>query len=104
MMKAPVLVLAATLLAACSYTTSQSRTVDARPTLSVAGAPDGSTLTVDGLAFGPAARYAPDKQAVKLEPGTHVVRIEQGGRVLQEEKVFLSEGVFKVIQMQGAGK
>lgn len=103
-MKAPLIFLSVTLLAACSYTTSQSRTVDARPTLSVAGAPAGSILSVDGLAFGLATTFAPEKQAVKLEPGTHVVRIEQDGRVLQEEKIFLSNGVFKVIQMQGGSK
>lgn len=103
-MKTIVALFATALLAACSYTTSQSRTVDARPTLSVAGAPAGSTLVVDGLSMGGARDFAPDRQALKLQPGTHVVRIEQDGRVLQEEKVFLSEGVLKVIQMQGSGK
>lgn len=103
-MKAPVLVLLAALAAGCSYSTTQVRTVDARPTLMVADAPKGSVLTVDGLAMGAATDYAPSRQALRLQPGTHVIRIELDGRVLQEEKVFLSEGVSRVIQMQGVTK
>ncbi len=101
MMKRIFVVTLALVLGACVYPTTQTQVVDDRPTVSVEGAPEGSSLLVDGLVIGAASEYAPTKRAVRLQPGTHVVRVEKGGMILMEEKVFLSGGMFKVFKVEG---
>lgn len=98
-MKPTVIFLLAVAVAGCVYPTSKVNTVDDRPTLSVDGAPSGSVLVVDGIVVGPAAEFASGKQAVRLQSGTHVIRVESAGRAIFEEKVFLSSGISKSINV-----
>ncbi len=95
-------VMAAATLTACTYPVSQTKVVDDRPAITISGAPAGSQLVVDGLAMGPADSFASTRQVLKLPSGTHVVRIEQQGRVLHEEKVYLGDGVTRTVTVQGS--
>lgn len=88
-------------LTACSYPVTQTKAVDARPTLSIDGAPQGSQLLIDGLVIGAADAYRSGKKSLRLQPGTHLVRVEHAGQVLLEEKVYLSDGLFKILTVQG---
>ncbi len=73
--------------------------MDARPHLSVAGAPAGAVLSVDGVAVGQAADYAPDKKLLTLDHGTHHVVISAGAQVIFDNSVYLGDGTDRVISL-----
>lgn len=99
-MKRIVFLLITFVIVGCVYPTSQVGAVDDRPTLSIDGAPVDSMLLVDGIVVGKAADFVSGKQAVRLQAGTHVIRVEQSGKAIYEEKVFLSSGVSRSINIQ----
>jgi hypothetical protein len=75
---------------------------DLRPqfSFSMADANDDATqyrVFIDGLDMGLASNYAVGKTALKVLPGTHVVRIEGRGRVVLEERVFLGDSATRTI-------
>lgn len=91
----------ACLLAACSNPVEQTRTVDTRPSFSVANAPAFSTLYVDGVFVGKANDFV--GRAVRVEPGKHVVRVNsEDGKLLHQETVFVSGAVNREIVLPGA--
>jgi len=87
-------------LAACSNPVEQTRTVDTRPSLSVANAPAFSTLSVDGISVGKANDFI--GRAVRVEPGKHVVRVyAEDGRLIHQETVFVSGAAVRQIVLPG---
>lgn len=91
----------ACLMAACSNPIEQTRTVDSRPSFSVANAPAFSTFYVDGVYVGKANDFI--GRAVRVEPGKHVVRIDsEDGKLLHQETVFVSGAVNREIVLPGA--
>jgi hypothetical protein len=96
-MKRLLLLIAIAALAACSYPQTQVSTVDARPHLSITGAPDGAQLVVDNVALGAAANYAPGKQEIALDHGTHHVVITNDGTVLYNNSIYLGAGADSTI-------
>lgn len=85
----PILLLV--LLASC---TGMPQTVvttpDTRPSLAVAGAPDGALLYVDGRLAGEAVRFDGNPGILLVEPGTHEVTVRgKDGAVLLEERIFV---------------
>lgn len=94
-----VLVAALGLLAGCSYPHAVVSTVDARPHLSIAHAPPGATLTVDGVRVGDAASFRPGVRALALDRGTHHVVIRDGARVLFDNVVYLGGGTTRTIDL-----
>lgn len=84
-------------LAACSYPQVGVRTVDTRPALAFTNVSPTAQLTIDGVRIGPAAAYDGKKQTLQLDRGTHKVLVEDGGRVLLEQTVYLGDEATKTI-------
>jgi len=80
------------LLLACADPVTVTRTVDGRPRLLLQGAPQGAVLFLDGKAVGEAGTYAGDPGVLLVEPGTHVVEVKLGERLLLSQKIFLGGG------------
>lgn len=94
----PALALA---LAACSHPNDATRTVDTRPSLTVANAPAFSTLSVDGIQVGKANDFI--GRAIRVEPGKHVVRVHaEDGKLIHEETIFVSGAVVRQIALPEA--
>jgi len=80
------------LLMACSDPITVVKAVDDRSRLKVEGAPPGAMLLIDGKSMGSAADYAGDPGVLLVDPGTHVVEIKAGDRLLLSQKVFFGGG------------
>jgi len=76
-------------ISACSMPVTNVRTVDARPGIIIAGAPDDALLIIDGLTAGKASSYNGEPNHLVLEPGTHRVQVQQGGRTLYDQQIFV---------------
>lgn len=89
--------------AACiQLPTEKQEVADLRPHFSfaLADASDDAAqyrVFVDGLDMGTASNYAVGKNALKVLPGTHLVKVEGRGRVVLEERVFLGDGATRTI-------
>ncbi len=87
-------------LAACSNPEEQTRTVDTRPSLTIANAPAFSTFSVDDVGIGKANDFV--GRAIRVEPGRHIVRVfAEDGRLIHEETVFVSGAVVRQIVLPG---
>jgi hypothetical protein len=93
------LIAAAALAAAvaCAGPTTVVRTVDTRPAIAVVGAPSGSTLLLDGVSMGEAASFDGNPGVLRVEPGTHEVQIQLGGRAVFTQKVFVESELKTVV-------
>lgn len=85
-------------LTACPirYPSTNVEISDERPTIGFSGAPSGSRVFVDGIAMGPADKFDGRKQALLVEPGTHLVEVRHNGGVVLSETVFLGEGATRI--------
>lgn len=89
-MKTALMILAlATTLVGCSLPSTTVRSVDSRPSISIAGAPADALLLVDGVLVGKAASYDGEPNLLLVEPGTHRIVIQQGGAVLYDQRLFV---------------
>lgn len=86
--------------------TERASIVDTRPQISfrVMGEVDLMRVFIDGLDMGPVANYldrGPEEagHALRILPGSHILRIENEGRIIHEEKLYVGDGVSKVIQI-----
>jgi hypothetical protein len=96
-MKCTLPFIAALLLTACAVPDSVVKTGAVRPTLTVKGAPDNSTLVVDGLVMGPAPQFNGQPNVLLLEEGLHQIEIRQGSTVVHAEKAVISNGESRTI-------
>jgi hypothetical protein len=76
-------------LTGCTMPTTTVKTVDSRPSISIAGAPDDAVLLVDGIQIGAAASYNGEPTVLIIEPGTHRITVQQGGVVIYDQQVFV---------------
>ena len=96
-------ILAAVVTAACvQYPTEKQEVADLRPQFSFAVADADDDLAsyrifVDGLDMGSASSYAAGKNALRVLPGIHLVKVEGRGRVVLEERIFLGDGATRTI-------
>jgi hypothetical protein len=99
MRKIAIALFALTLATACPPPTTVVRTPDTRPSIAIAGAPDGSLLFVDGQQVGPAPAYSGQPNVLLLEPGVHdiEVRSPEGASIFQQ-KVFV-ESELKTVRV-----
>ncbi len=95
-----VLVLVA--LAGCSirYPSGRTDISDERPSIAFSGAPEGSVVFVDGQAMGPASQYDGRENVLLVEPGTHLIRVRLGDRVLLTQRVFFSGQATRTLVVQ----
>jgi hypothetical protein len=98
-MKYVAVALAAGFLTACAMPNTEVNVGGARPTLSIIGAPSSSMLVIDGRTVGNAAQYDGKSETLKLEEGYHEIVIEDQGKVIHSEKVYVSTGENKKIEM-----
>lgn len=75
-------------LLGCSMPSTTVRSVDVRPSISVANVGDASELYVDGLRIGRAADFQEPNQ-LRLEPGTHRVSLVENGATIFEQMIFI---------------
>lgn len=52
---------------------------------------------VDNLNVGRAMDYIDDNRALRVLPGTHIIRVEKKGELVLEEKVYLGDGTAKTL-------
>jgi hypothetical protein len=87
-------------LSACSYPTEQVRTLDERPSILISGqTPTDAVLAVDGLVVGSVRASNGAEQALRIEPGTHVVTVKSNGKELIRQTVFVSGNMIKTIAL-----
>jgi hypothetical protein len=99
MRKITVALFALALATACPPPTTVVRTPDTRPSIAIAGAPEGSLLLVDGQPVGPAPAYSGQPNVLLLEPGVHDVEIQSSSGVsIFRQKVFV-ESELKTIRV-----
>ena len=88
----------------CVHPSSQVRTIDDRPILVISGAPQAAVLYVDGIEMGLATNFDGDKNALRLKPGTHSVRVADSGRDYLNRQVYLGSGSIKTLTISGVSK
>jgi hypothetical protein len=85
-------------LAACVGPTTVVKTVDTRPAIAVTGAPGGTTLFVDGAPVGDPRDYDGNPSVLRVEPGTHVIELRDGGGgVVFSQRVFVESELKTVV-------
>lgn len=84
---------------ACSSPTKSAYTVDSRPTISFQTEHDDAEIYLDGRLVGTVKDYAAYDTVLKVQPGTHVLRLELNGQVIADEKFFVSNGANKIINV-----
>lgn len=90
------------LLSACSLPQTTVRSGSSQPGLIVKGAPNGSTLFVDGLAIGPANEFDGNPKVLAVLEGVHKVEVRSGTTVVYSEKTFASSGETHTVTVVGA--
>lgn len=97
-MRSVILILSLiTVLSGCSMPSTTVKTVDSRPAISIAGAPDGALLAVDGIVVGKAADFNGDPNLLLIEPGTHRIVVQHAGAVLYDQKIFVDGGIKRIV-------
>jgi hypothetical protein len=86
--------------------TERAAIVDTRPQISfrVHGDAVSMRIFIDGLDMGSVSNYLDGGtegggRALRILPGSHILRIESGGVMIHEEKLYVGDGVSKVIQI-----
>jgi len=80
--------------------TEKQSVVDQRPqiTFRVSGDPQrlaGARVVVDGLDMGAAQDFLDGQASLRIQPGTHQVKVVAGDRVLLAEQAYLGDGVVR---------
>jgi len=85
------------LLGGCTQMPTEKQSIsDMRPQISFKADGDraqNSRVLVDGLDMGMVSDFIDGQAAVRVLPGTHMVKVTSDGSVLLEEKVYLGDGV-----------
>jgi hypothetical protein len=80
------------------FPTEKQQVVDQRPQLSFV-VDDANTeaasarVFVDGLEVGTVGSFVQGRAALRVLPGTHVVRVQSANGVLLEQRIYLADGV-----------
>lgn len=91
-------------LTACALPDTVVKTGSPRPQLAIKGAPIDSVLIVDGLSMGASSQYDGNPKVLIVEEGVHQIDIQQAGKAIHSEKVFISNGETKTIHVNGGGQ
>lgn len=70
----------------------------------VKDAPKGALLFVDGVSMGQADSYSGDPSVLLLEPGTHVIEVKAGDRLLFSQRIFLGGSELRTISVSGGSR
>ena len=84
-------------LAGCVQSPTEKQTIsDLRPSISfraLDSSARAARVEVDGLDMGRVGEYIEGEGALRILPGTHLLRVTSGARVLLEDKIYLGDGV-----------
>jgi hypothetical protein len=99
-----LLLIASTLASCVQMPTEKHQAVDLRPQLAFlvdnpGMDPMALDVIIDGAPVGLVATYLAGQQAVRVLPGTHVIRIVRGSTVILEEQMYLGDGITKTIRV-----
>ena len=84
------------ILSGCVTTPTEMAGVkDDRPYIMFDGASNNDMIVLDGMMMGKAVDYIRGKSALRIEPGTHVIEIRRGDKILLEQKFYISRGSSK---------
>ena len=98
------IILAVTMLSACSWFHSKARAPDPSQIV-VTGAPKGSIVFVDDVQQGQAAESNVKPQLVDSAPGEHKVEIRFGDSVVYRENIYIKSGEKRVVAvLSGANR
>jgi hypothetical protein len=98
------LIVLAVLLSGCSWFHKKPVTPPPAEFI-VTGAPEGSTLFVDGVQAGPAKEAGLQSQIVAVTPGTHILEVKVGDAVVYREDSDIEMGKKRVITvLSGANR
>ena len=86
-------------LGACSYPTTAVTTVDSRPRIAFSNASPTAQARVDGVSVGQAALFDGRKNTLRLTSGTHVVEVQDGGRIIWSQSIYLGEDLLQTIDL-----
>ena len=86
----------------CAVPRTTTQVVDGRPKILVKDTPKGAVLFVDGTSMGPAEAYNGDPSILFLEPGTHLIEVKAGDRLLFSQRLFLGGGELRTIAVSGS--
>jgi hypothetical protein len=96
-MKKTLIVLALTLLAACSWHPFRRHPVPEPTQLIVTGAPAGSIVFIDDMPQGQPAELNDKPQLLDVAAGTHKVEVRRGDTVVYREDTFVKKGEKRVV-------
>src|SRR5690242_11921107 len=90
---------AAFCLTACAYPNTTVRTVESKPQLAIANATPSAMLIVNGVLIGPAAAYDGKKSTLQMKSGTHRIEVQDQGRMIFSQSIYLGDDVTKTINL-----
>jgi hypothetical protein len=100
-----LMILALTVLSACSWFHKKPPPAPVSPQLIVTGAPLGSILFIDGTQRGHAAEQNDRPQLLSVAEGTHVVEVHRGDAVVYRENIYVKNGEKRVVTvLSGANR
>lgn len=99
---AALMLCASLMLTGCDYFPTTVQTVDSRPMVMFKTTLDADVMKVyvDTKYVGTVSEFLKDEAALRLVPGTHVIRIEKPDHTSQIEKFYVGDGVIKTIVVQ----
>jgi hypothetical protein len=91
------------LLQGCTQMPTEKQSVsDMRPQIAFKAdtARHSARVIIDGLDMGALGAYLEGTAALRLVPGTHQLRVQQGTQVLLDEKFYVGDGVNRTFIVQ----
>ncbi|MFB1072247.1 hypothetical protein [Vibrio diabolicus] len=103
-MKTKILLVIATvaLITGCvQMPTTKSIAVDNRPQLTFKNttnnSPNDYSIFIDGLDNGSIAPFSNGTKALRVLPGTHLIEIYKGDKLISSQKIYVGDGVTKEV-------
>jgi PBP1b-binding outer membrane lipoprotein LpoB len=90
---------AALMLMGCTYPTTTVKTVESKPQLAIANASPSSVLLINGVPVGSAAAYDGKKSTLQMDRGTHRIEVQDQGRTIYSQTIYLGDDLTKTITM-----
>lgn len=96
---AVLLLCTVTTLSGCLYPSEDVQTIESRPMIMFKTTLDADEINVfvDNIKAGKVSDFLRNKAALRVVPGTHIIRIEKPDHTVQVEKIYVGDGVIKTI-------
>ena len=91
------IILALTMLSACSWFHAKAPRAPDPPVFIVTGAPKGSVIFIDDAQAGQAAEFNDKPQTVGSAEGMHKVEVRFGDTIVYRENIYIKSGERRVV-------